>query len=279
MSMERINQVLSEINDAWLEQLKGEFEKNSFYNSAEEKIHAVLKYGTTDIYDYETNKQFIEQSRPEMQNILNKFDEGEDITIEKSFEEYIWDNYVPFSSLSDRYIFNEYDEGQQVLSKPAVHVFYEISSIIKKEITGKRLKEQKVILDNICAIIKNNLIEQKKDSTFRDAYRYLCRKGIRFLEYDFSYIISQVIELIPESEKYLEFELNQNELAALLYLLQEGQILSRRETTTSIKIFAKRYFYFKDSKTGEYKPATKIDDKFFKLKIYSLHEKKYALVG
>jgi hypothetical protein len=242
------------LDEKWFIKKKAEFKGHEFYDGTSDKIRIIVdsvSYNQEVFFDAEEEEYYVGDNTDEKIYV-------QDIH-EFNLVQYCG-AYLPIDELTDwgTFAFEDCNSNN----------FREVSFIIASKIQ-KYVSELKSngIIEGIREIIKIRFHFQEKISEIIE----LLVKETENVEYKTTmnhFLISCIYELedkikidktlfnltYPSDDK-LEFNLQQEELAALLYILNRAQVFNTSNyNDTSILKFCARYFYFK--KKGEYQAPT-----------------------
>jgi len=238
MEIKAVSDLVSKLNYDWFKEKKSFFIKETFYNKKHEKIVDTLP--NSDYYEDEKGN-FIEENR--------------DIVLDIDLTSYCWYSDYP-GSFQDSLLQND----QIPIDVPfdAIDIANEILSLI---ITNtEKFTEPKSINNYILSVIDSakktikSLLVKNEDVEYEGVLDNFFSKTRKLISKKFYHIKHQV-ELSDDYEERLEFNLTQEELAALLYILNKAEVFNTINfNDTTFLHFCQQYFYFKYK--GEYKRPT-----------------------
>jgi hypothetical protein len=214
------------LNYEWFTKKKDFFKKEPFYNNEMERINE-------GIPDYEANEE-------------KKF-----IIIDMDLPRYCWDCYYPMSLQFLIYQEMEGNGGHASITLP-VNGKEVANEILSNIITyTKGFTDIRAIHNFIALVlegIKNNfitLLNGIDDSEYEGVLDYYRNKFLIMLGIKFGHIRKQ-FDLVTYYEEKLEFNLTQEQLAALLLILNKAGFLNTVNfNDTGFLRFCQQFFYFK----------------------------------
>lgn len=234
----QIQSILSKYNHNWFLEMKTKFREETWYDKKQDKI--VIEYSSNQsYYNHDTNDLEIEE---------------ETVTFSLyTLDEFCW-------SYTNRHFSEEEYSSKFNDDSFFIHACFEIISITQELLNqvGSIDEKDKLITSIINLIIDEfEKLSLEKDDEYKNLLSFLIQKvrskfGKHFIS------IKDINSFIKEYHDKLEFNLNQDELAILICMLIDTDILSvHLSDDRNIKNFAKQYFYYTNSKK-EVRPAINI---------------------
>lgn len=246
MSYEKISDLVLKLNPSWYATKKDCFLNETFYNSGEGKIYQVLErevsFDEMNSYD----PDYATYSSTEITII--------DIDLVK----YCWNDSYPNCSSSYDWEANFPENGSSV----SLRIVDYLEKITKDVVEVKTI--HRCILGSIETInetIKTLLIGNSND-TYQQVLDYFLLRCKKDISKKFGHI-KRINDMSEAFKDKLIFNLNQERLGALLYILKEaGFIDTPTPTDTTFLNFCSDYFYFKNQKTGTFTKAIDLRGKY-----------------
>jgi len=244
MDIDYVKQQVSKLNRDWYKSKKRFFQKENGYDTERGHVYKILP-DKESLYDEE-----------------GVYITDKDIVIDVNINQYCWNDYFE-TSFSDK---GYYDEELPINSKV---IAYQIIQWIENTIKGVDdiAAKHKVILSVIDTIKDQIEIFTKENSDsdeyidILDQFLILCRQCIS-RRFSFTKKVHLITTEYSKNER-LTFELNQEELGALLYILYMSDILKiSTPGDTSFLNFCQDRFYFYNQKAKAYTKAILLRNKF-----------------
>ncbi|QEC68748.1 hypothetical protein FRZ67_16080 [Panacibacter ginsenosidivorans] len=224
MDLSIVSEWVSELNNQWFLEKQKTFGEEWIYDKKKGKIYEV--FPNSDYYEDEDEWKEINR----------------DIIIDIDFIQYCWDSYFKQS-------FSEQDLSDKVIPVDTRKISNRILNfIITHTIDFTEPTAINNLIIEVIETIRNamkQLLIGNSDEVYDkvlDIFFFNTRKEIsrRFGH------IKQEVELIDDYKYRLEFDLNQEQLAALLFILNKAELLNTLNVNdTSFLHFCQQFFYFK----------------------------------
>jgi hypothetical protein len=216
----------------WFSKKNEYFLKEPFYSKKHEKIYEIIPHS-----DYHEDDRG------------NLIEEGNDIVLDIDLANYCWNSYFEGSLQKLRPLYEIPDSPTD-----AWHIAQSILSLIIEH--TEKYTEPKAINNYILTVVEETknvikeLIAKNHDPIYGGVLDNFFSKTRKEISKKF-YHIKQQIELDSYEER-LEFNLTQEKLAALLYILNKAEVFNTINfNDTTFLRFCQQFFYFKFS--GGYK--------------------------
>ena len=238
---QKIDNEVSKLSHEWFLEKMKLFEKEPFYVKSLEKVYEVIMDKDFFIDD---DGEFFETER--------------EIVVDRDLNNYCWNSF--FYGSIKRESLSYPDESYKDIPIDAIVVSSSILELIKLETSQyTKIKAIHSLLIKTISHIKKYttiLTESKSDSLYAMAILHIREQFQIKLFKAFDYTQKQM-DLLDASVDKLEFNLNQEQLAALLFILNKcGFFNTINFNDTSFLIFCRDYFYFK--KGDNYKRPTSV---------------------
>jgi len=250
MSYEKISDLVLKLNPSWYDTKKDCFLNETFYNPGIGKIYQVLE----DEKHFEDDMHFYDDDGNEYET----YPSTEITIIDIDLVKYFWNDTYPNCSSS-------YD-WEASFPVNGSSISYNIVSYLEK--ITKDVTEVKTIhrcilgsIETINETIRTLLIGSLNE-TYEQALGYFLVKCKKDISKKFGHI-KRINDMSEAYEDKLTFNINQEQLGALLYILKEaGFIDTPTPTDTTFLNFCSDYFYFKNQLTKTATKATSIRNKY-----------------
>jgi hypothetical protein len=238
MDIDQIAGKVLVLNKEWFDSKKSFFQKEIFYNKEKERIFEIIP-----------NTTYHQISNSEVNEISN------DIIMDIDLLKYCWDSYFDSSFKFLVYQEMESNGGNASLLLPidskevADEIFSEIITFTKGFTDVKATYNFIIsVLDGI----KENysiLMKENNNDEYEGALDYFFHQLLKSIGSKFVAIQRQ-IELVSYYEEKLEFNLKQEQLAALLLILNKAGVFNTKDyNDTGFLKFCQQFFYFKFKKS------------------------------
>jgi hypothetical protein len=233
---EQVAALMSQLNYEWFKEKETEFKKEPFYHSETNRIT-----GTIEESNYcEVGDKWVEEKR--------------EISFDLDLSKYCWNNnyHYGISSISE--------ETNAFLSLDACSVASDIVSVLKKyteNFTDSKATHRAIL--KALDIVASKIQEMKKAHTDVDYNDVLDQFRLSLgglLGRENRHILEQ-IDLLS-TEDTLKFRLQQEELVALLLILQRSGFLQHDEGDNSFLHFCANYFSYYNSRDKDFKKPTNV---------------------
>jgi len=212
----------------WFKKKVDYFRKEPFYDRAGDRIYTVVE-----------QKELLVDDNYEIEELIRE------TKIDKDLPQYCWNSLFYGSLIRDCY---EYDQDLSDFPVDGSTISWSITSKVQEHIEeftdlNSSYKLISYVLSNVKTTIESNP-DFKEDDEYRRALLYFLKNFQDSIVEYFAPIQNQ-IELLDVHE-YLDFNLGQEELAALLLILNKaGFINTSGYNDTTFLRFCQRYFRFK----------------------------------
>jgi hypothetical protein len=224
MDVSAAEKLVFQLNEDWFQQKKHWFQREPFYDKDLEKIYDGIP--GNDEYDEEGNW-------------IGKED---DIVIDKDLASYCYSSNF-YGSLSST------DPPEHVLPIDGSDVTYEIMKLLSRyieQLVSPKAKNNCIVLfiDAIRNQI-NVLLEKNNDDVYEGALENFLFKTRQEISRKYHYIKTEV-ELLDDFQDTLNFNLTQEKLVALLYILNKAGVFNtlNYNDTTFLRV-CQQYFAFR----------------------------------
>lgn len=253
MALERIVQsVTGKITENWFAQKEAEFER---YNSKMEegvklfiaKSEALKKIDNETDYKGNHEVALIDE-------LFKNF--GTEVYREfRSLEYFCWDSAGNIFSIPNDI------EGLESNSRDAKIFFQELCDLVRPILPEGDVKVSFNLVDKSISLVESALTEISNASTndnFHKVCSYLRIKVRSYIWNHFSIIRDRYLYGMATNIR-LEFDLNKQQLAALVYLITESKMLDKnQENLTGKYDFFETYFYWTDQATDSKHPLGEV---------------------
>lgn len=227
--LEFIATQLSLITKEWFSQKELFFKKEPFYNKSQNKIFEII-----------SNIENLQDSNGEFIQINN------DTIIDKDFHSYCWDSFF-YGSLNYQENISNISETDFPIDGATIssNIVFESRKLID-ELSDVRAKFKLTseALGQVKSSIENLSKETPDESPYKNWLSYFFARFQKQMLKEFR-LIDEEIGLLEYQDK-LEFNLKQEELAALLFIINKSGFLRTIDyNDTSFLKFCSNYFYFK----------------------------------
>ena len=197
-------------------------------------------------YNSDTNKRIIKTA-----GFNTNLDEDTGVTYseiaweeteEISLEEFCWFDEARYRKKREFYPEEELDPFD------AISVLDEICEAIDELIPGNDVQGSFKIINaasiNFSEIVEKKISESKFDAQYMQVCRFIAERGVLIIKKRFERIVKQYI-YGNESIINLDFELNKQQLSALIFLIDEAGMLTEKKRGVFGKYeFFEKYFYW-----------------------------------
>jgi hypothetical protein len=238
--VDRVNKVVMKFDENWFNCKKEWYEREVFYDKKLQKIHDTIP----DVVEYDEEGNEI--ARP-------------DIIIDYTLEEYCWDGdygHGPyhFEDVALQLPVDGYTIADKIISEIELMVKH-ISEVTVKYNIVKRVV--KAVEDAVEELLDNDVSESYVKVMAHVLYEIKCAISEKYGIY------KQALDIAGSHKEILAFNLNQEELAALIYIVYKADIFHVPVPgDTSFLNFCGSHFHFYNQKAKGHTPATRIRDKF-----------------
>ncbi|MEO6962225.1 MAG: hypothetical protein ABIY90_09665 [Puia sp.] len=245
MHQQHLERLIAKLDYEWFKKKKDCFLSETFYDSSRKCIYGVIN--EDPVFDEEGNK----------------IDEVYETTIDISLTNYCWKSEYPHSS-------NHAEEYALELPLDSSFIAYEVIRIIKglTEQLISNHEKHTIISSDIRTIeeLIREYIKESIDVEFNLVLTEFCKR-VRMIAYKEFGIIKRIHELTNDYSDKLKFDISQDQLAALIHILIQAEIIENPYISDAAVInFCSTYFQFKNQKTGTYTPAKDLGKKLSKVR-------------
>lgn len=226
-----ISLIISQLDYDWFLEKEKFFQIEPFYNKFEKKIVTTI-----------SNPSYHEASDGSW-----TVDE-DDLILNITLTEYCWNSHFPYN-------LNSYEDHSIGIPHDANYTAYKISDYIQQYTKNFRnpIAVDQKIKQTIVELTQSvkNLSNPENNPIYEEVLTYILKMTRKLISKNFRNIKREV-ELIHNSEDKLEFNLSQEKMIALLYLLNRSGVFNTENYSDRRFLkFCAKYFYFHHK--GKYK--------------------------
>lgn len=232
-----------ELNPEWFLQKKQAFEGETFYLKRLNKIYEKIRI---DNYIFDEGKEI---------------DASRDIEIDIDLNQYCWSDYYPECRSS-------HPQVEELLPINASYISNEIVRLVEKTLDGVAdIKASYATIMTVVSTVKEAIIELIRnkngaDVEYSEALNHFFKNFKGKLSTKYGYI-KRVHDLSADYSPKLNFNINQNQLAALLFILNEAEMfINITSADTDFINFCKEHFTFKHRTKHTQEKPTELRNKF-----------------